>query len=672
MKQKLYISLLTAATLLGSFSSCTDFLEEDNKVGQTADLTYSTKSGIDGLVASCYVFGRAWYGKEAGLGLSEMGTDLFYSGYDNKQKSLNSYNLTAISLDDNSSDNACLDHYWEAFYAAQDICNNALKYIPENTDINETLKMQYMGEAYFMRAFYYLHMVSIWGPIPYYTEPVTSVITSAERLPEEEVYSNILSDLDLSIAAFQDAGYMTKADGRANYWAAKALKSRVLLYAASWLGETSISSNTNYSGKNLYALAQAEAEAVIGSGVASFYNNYEDTWSMNNEDVAVNNEAIWGVTYSSDVATPANCIPYRYKTDKSGKNLDYNSLITRTGYSRGGSAMLLQFVGMWNNGASDLGNNGKETFVRPLGESTFYIINIITGEKVYVADSYSKYGRGFTRYVPSLYLWQLLDEHRATDQRTEATLQEAYTIAPGLEGSSKNYPLIQDTAIYYCPLDGNSPEGQAKQAWAKNRYRIQFMANGDIPLFTSMNPATALPTESAKAVSDVYGDSRYNSYKIGGWCSFIGIKKFMENVYDPAHPTPDISSRDAIVLRLAEMYLIKAECELNTASGTAAMSTINLLRQVRAKAGQDNTLSGTATLETVLKERAIELCGEQQRWFDLKRTKTLVSRVKAYNAQASASVQDYHLLRPIPQAQMDAVTNLSTTSGQGFWQNTGY
>lgn len=106
--------------------------------------------------------------------------------------------------------------------------------------------------------------------------------------------------------------------------------------------------------------------------------------------------------------------------------------------------------------------------------------------------------------------------------------------------------------------------------------------------------------------------------------------------------------------------------------GTAAMSTINELRQVRAKAGQDNTLSGTATLETVLKERAIELCGEQQRWFDLKRTKTLVSRVKAYNAQASASVKDYHLLRPIPQAQMDAVTNLSTTSGQGFWQNTGY
>jgi len=57
----------------------------------------------------------------------------------------------------------------------------------------------------------------------------------------------------------------------------------------------------------------------------------------------------------------------------------------------------------------------------------------------------------------------------------------------------------------------------------------------------------------------------------------------------------------------------------------------------------------------------------------LKRTKTLVSRVKAYNAQGAASVQDFHMLRPIPQAQMDAVTNkTSAADPKGFWQNPGY
>lgn len=674
MKNKIYIHLLVAVLVMGGLNSCEDdFLEEVNKTGQTADLTYSTKTGIEGLVATCYSFARGWYGKEAGLGLSEMGTDLFFSGYDNKQKSLNSYNLTSVSLDGNTSDNPCLDQYWEMFYAATDVCNNALHFITENEAITETAKSQYMGEAYFMRAFYYFHMVNIWGPIPYNSEPVSTIVTDPVRVSEEEVYSNVLADLDLAIQAFDDAGYNTKDEGRANYWAARALKARVLLYAASWLGETSISTNSSYAGQNLYALAQAEAQSVIESGIASFYENYEDTWSMNNENVPDNQEAIFGITYSSDVASTANVIPRRYKTDKSGRKLDYNGLITRTGYGRGGSAMLLQFVGLWNNGASDLGGNGNEIFVRALSsESTQYITNTKTGESVYVAEKYSPYSRGFTRYLPSMYLWQLLEEHRATDQRTEATLLDAYTIAPGLEGSATMYPMITDTAIFYCGLDGDSPEGQAMQAWAKDRYRIQFMTGGDVPIYTSTDLSIALPTEAAKPVSDVYGDDRFNTYKIGGWCSFPGIKKFLNNVFDPSYPTHDISPRDAIVIRLAEMYLIKAESQLNTENGTAAMATINELRQIRAKPGTDNTLDGAATLETILEERAIELCGEQQRWFDLKRTRTLVDRVKAYNAQAAPNVKEFHMLRPIPQAQIDAVTNLGSSPGQGFWQNEGY
>lgn len=667
--KKLLISFAASALILAA-SSCSDYLEEEVKVGAAPELAFSTASGIEGLVANTYSFARGWYGKEAGLGLSEMGTDLFYYGYDNKQKSLNSYNLTAESLDGNTSDNACLDQYWELFYSAVDVCNRALKYVPVNEFINDTKKDQFMAEAYFMRAFYYWHMVNIWGPIPYNDQPQSEIIYAPERVSEEVIYSNMLADLDEAIRLFDAAGYNIKTEGRANYWAARALKARVLLYAASWLGESSLGGD--YSG-NLYEKAQAEAEAVIGSGIASFYDNYSDTWTMANEDIRQNQEAIWGISYSPDVSGPANTIPKRYRKDNEAEPLDYNGLITRTGYGRGGSAMLLMFAGMWNNGASDLGGNGKEVFVRALGESTFYITHSVTGEKVWVAEYYSPYSRGFTRYLPSLYLFQSLEEIRATDQRPEATLQNAYTIAPGLEGSAQKYPSIQDTAIYYAPLDGNSPEGQALQAWAKDRYRVQFMAGGDIPLYTSMDPAIALPTEAAKETSDVYGDERYNTYKIGGWCSFPGIKKFQNDVWDPNYPTPDISHRDAIVLRLAEMYLIKAECQLYTGNGSA-LETLNELREVRAIEGQEeaNKLSGTVTLETVLHERALELCGEQQRWFDLKRTRTLVDRVKAYNAQAGGQVTANHLLRPIPQAQFDAIINESNTPGTGFWQNSGY
>lgn len=131
-------------------------------------------------------------------------------------------------------------------------------------------------------------------------------------------------------------------------------------------------------------------------------------------------------------------------------------------------------------------------------------------------------------------------------------------------------------------------------------------------------------------------------------------------------------------MRIPEMYLIKAECQLALGDGNAAMATINQLRQARAIEGTDNTLSGNATIDTILEERAVEFCGEQMRWFDLKRTGKLYEYVEKYNAQASANLKadgnKHYLYRPIPQNEIDAVQNFTTevNSTTGFWQNPGY
>ena len=138
------------------------------------------------------------------------GSDLFLAGFDNKQKSLTSYNLTARSLDGNTADDAVLDHYWEMFYDAIDVCNNALKYVPLNTNITDIKKEQYLGEVKFLRALYYLQMVATWGPIPYNDAPVTAQTTTPTRMPEAEVYKNILKDIDESMAHFKAANFMGK------------------------------------------------------------------------------------------------------------------------------------------------------------------------------------------------------------------------------------------------------------------------------------------------------------------------------------------------------------------------------------------------------------------------------------------------------------------------------
>ena len=703
--KKIYSMLFAAAAISFGATSCSDFLDEDNKTGETANLAYNTVSGIDGLIQSAYTYTHGWWGKEPSLGLAEMGSDLFYFGYDNKQKSMLKYDISAEALGSNVADNPCLDEYWEMFYAGVDVCNNALKYVPECSVIDDNKKAAYLADAYFLRALYYSQMVAMWGPIPYNAEPINAINNNPVRVPEAEVYGNILNDLKQAMDNYKKANIMdgksATADGRAYYYSAEALYARVALYAASWLGANAVSGYGN-----LYTEALNAANDVINNSGAKFYSRFSDTWNMNNEEATTNTENLFAVHYSNDLnAGRDNCVPYRFSSGGTG---NFNSLITRTGYGRnGGSASLLMFVSLWNNGCDDIGPNGQKNnsifFRMAAGKTT--IKSKSTGKDVEVGKYYSPYGRGFTRYLPSLYLWQILDEIKGTDQRYNGTLLTEYRVHPDLAGNAANYPKMADQTyktydeayaedgnyfnggvigIQYALMDGNSAEGQALQAEAKDKYRLQFAFGGDIPVYTSGDPATALPTEGGKAKSDVYGDARYKNEKIEGRRSFPGIKKFLDDQYEEDYPTFDISHRDIMVLRLAEMYLIKAEAEL--ATGGDALKTINQLRAARAIAGKDNSISGTVTIETILKERAIELCGEYQRWFDLKRTHTLIDHVKKYNAQASGNIALKHYYRPIPLSELESVTNrgdAAVTQDAGgvlqyastqetMWQNPGY
>src|SRR5699024_6896766 len=146
----------------------------------------------------------------------------------------------------------------------------------------------------------------------------------------------------------------------------------------------------------------------------------------------------------------------------------------------------------------------------------------------------------------------------------------------------------------------------------------------------------------------------------------------LDKFADPTRPSVSEmrSSRDAFVIRLAEMYLIAAEAQFKMGNGSMAADYINVIRERAAKPGHEAEMRVTADdidLDFILDERARELAGEQLRWFDLKRTGKLLERTRAHNPEAGANIQDYHVLRPIPQAQIDAVQNKDE-----FTQNPGY
>jgi len=159
---------------------------------------------------------------------------------------------------------------------------------------------------------------------------------------------------------------------------------------------------------------------------------------------------------------------------------------------------------------------------------------------------------------------------------------------------------------------------------------------------------------------------------------FPSVRKFDDSTRGDLN---DYSDRPYILFRFADVYLIAAEAAFK-GGGTLqnAADMINVLRTraalkvnqtpaeyLAAVAAQQIT-AGQVTLDFILDERSRELFAEDCRWWDLSRTKKLVERVNLYNnEQVAPGVQSYNMLRPIPQTQIDLVTE-----GPKYPQNPGY
>ena len=651
---KYTISVLAMLALLNT--SCTDFLDEENRAGSTEEVKYSTKVGLEGLVASSYSYLRGWYGKEAAFGLSEGGTDTWLTGYDNRQKVLINYSGITPEVASASKEtmNACFDEYWELFFSAINVCNTGIKYVslaPANV-LTALERDAYIGELKTLRAFYYWHLVETWGPVQINREPVTSATTVAHRDSEEEVYAFMLEDVEDAITKLATK---TGKTGRINLWAAKALKARLLLYKAS-----------KFNDNQAYALAATTADEVITGSGSSFYANYSDCWSGANENGISNKEVIWYVDYSD--VLEYNILPKRLKLDGSGKRMTWAGMILRNAANtQGGNASHLMFVGVWNMvpGLTSIlirtDTEAKKTLKYPTSTSPSYDLG----------THYQPYSKGFTRFVPSGYLLDLFND--ATDQRYQASFRDAYLIAPSLRTAfagtvapPSGYANMRDTAIYLSKKTVTA----AQIARAANRYMLfsrTDVANPKVyPLYSDNAGTLTTNATSATGNDNLKGNRMY-----------IQLKKFDDYTGSIIR---DLGSRDFFVFRLSEMYLIAAEGYMKSSQTGLASQKLNQLRSYRAKAGQSNALSaaeesmvGSQDINVILDERARELCGEQQRWFDLKRTGKLIERVQLYNGAAKSYIQSFHILRPIPQPQMDAVINRTTgPDANGFWQNTGY
>lgn len=243
-------------------------------------------------------------------------------------------------------------------------------------------------------------------------------------------------------------------------------------------------------------------------------------------------------------------------------------------------------------------------------------------------------GRPWKRFMPSRYYVDMLDASRELDSRYDKSWKEVWyannpkTLLPKQK--------LGDTAVY---TTTKVLSAEFKAA-AKDRYAVYdrafYYGNGEVPIGKR---------------------SRYPS-----------LNKFI----DPLRPTMqhEAGRRDFFVFRLAEMHLIAAEALMMQGKQSEGVTYINIVRRRAAWPGKEAQMEITAdqlTLDFILEERAKELAGEFFRWPDLKRTGKLIERVKMYNPDGRNNIKEMHLVRPIPQNEMDRVSNKDQ-----FIQNPGY
>ena len=185
-----------------------------------------------------------------------------------------SYYTNALFSNANSSSG---DECWP--YPEIYSCNTVIEGVTPSNSLSVPVKNQLLGEAKFMRSFYFFYLVNLYGEIPLPLTTDFEVNRLLFRRPKREVYDQIIKDLQdaqvLLSPDFLDGGlnkYLPTVEMervRPTKWAAAALLARVYLYTGD------------------YVKAELTASSIIDNISLFSLNALNDVFKKNSQ------EAIW-------------------------------------------------------------------------------------------------------------------------------------------------------------------------------------------------------------------------------------------------------------------------------------------------------------------------------------------------------------------------------------------
>ncbi|MGY3055304.1 hypothetical protein ACVWYG_003519 [Pedobacter sp. UYEF25] len=202
MRKYRLFQLAIASLLLIHVSGCKKFLDLKPESLITTTNAYTTAANIESALNGAYssFIGTNYYQWEV-VEESDVRSDNAYAGGSGDPDFLQ------LDLNNISNANGAVYRAWTELYASIAKCNIVIDNIQNVTDpaLTTQRRNQIIGEASFLRAFHYYHLVKLFGGVPLEkhsnsTDP--SVIRIA-RSSEADVYTSIAADLQVAIATYQ-------------------------------------------------------------------------------------------------------------------------------------------------------------------------------------------------------------------------------------------------------------------------------------------------------------------------------------------------------------------------------------------------------------------------------------------------------------------------------------
>ncbi len=257
-----------------------------------------------------------------------------------------------------SSDNGNGETTWAIFYEGVARCNLLLERVP-GIDMDEALKRRILGEAYFLRGYYYFQLCNIFGNIPLILEPKNPDEMMVAKSSRADVYMHIESDFLEAVGILESAlelnsnVYPVAEKGRATPGAARAMLARTYLFERKWTEALATAIEVENNGYSLLPIYQHNFNVLYEDNAESIFeiqhlaNKSPVMGSRLNQWLAPRPESGYGFCEPSqlffddyEVTSPGNVYDPRidYSIGREGKiwfdDIIYNPKWSSTGYSQ--------------------------------------------------------------------------------------------------------------------------------------------------------------------------------------------------------------------------------------------------------------------------------------------------------------------------------------------------